>query len=48
MYQIDSTAKMTREQMQKVLDVYLDSLAHIWLNVEFPEESKRNLLQFYS
>ena len=48
MYRKDSTTSMTREEMSNCLDVYNDALAKIGVNVPFPEESKRSLLQFYS
>ena len=48
MYDKDSTTQMTREEMNEVLDVYFLALAKINVNIEFPDESKRTLLQFYS
>jgi hypothetical protein len=48
MYNKDSTKDMTREEMSEVLDVYFLALARIGISLEFPDESKRTLLQFYS
>lgn len=47
MYGKDSTKGMTREEMNNVLDVYLDALSKIWVHLEFPSRDKNNLLQFY-
>lgn len=48
MYGKDSTKWMTREEMNDCLDVYMQALERIGVQIEFPEESKRTLLQFYS
>jgi hypothetical protein len=48
MYQKTSTSDITREEMSNCLDVYNEALAKIGVHIEFPEESKRSLLQFYS
>ncbi len=47
MYGKDSTKWMTREEMNDCLDVYLDALARVWVNIEFPSNEKRTLLQYY-
>lgn len=47
MYWKASTKWMTREEMDKCLDVYMEALTKIGVQIEFPDESKKNLLQFY-
>lgn len=48
MYQKTSTNDMTREEMANCLDVYFEALAQCNIHIEFPDEAKKNLLQFYS
>lgn len=48
MYGKDSTKWMTREEMNDCLEVFMNALEKIGVQIEFPEESKRTLLQFYS
>ena len=38
---------MTREEMENVLEVYQNALAHLDLHLDFPSRDKNNLLQFY-
>jgi len=47
MHHKNSTTKMTREEMNNVLDVHLDALSRTWVQIPFPDESKRTLLEFY-
>jgi hypothetical protein len=48
MYGKDSTKGMTREEMNACLDVYMDALSKIGVEIEFPDASKKHLLQFYN
>lgn len=48
MYQKTSTTDLTKEELSSCIDVYMDALAMVGVNIEFPDEAKRNLLQFYS
>lgn len=48
MYWKDSTRWMTREEMNTCLDVYIEALKNIGVDIPFPDESKRTLLEFYS
>lgn len=48
MYWKDSTKGMTREEMNSCLDVYMDALSKIGVEIEFPDASKKHLLQFYN
>jgi len=47
MYWKTSTKWMTREEMNSCLDVYLDALASIGIVLEFPDWSRKSLLEFY-
>lgn len=47
MHRKDTTRNMTREELENVLEVYQNALAHLDLNLEFPSRDKNNLLQFY-
>lgn len=47
MYKKQSTTQLTREEMQNVLEIYLDALAIVWININFPSAYKNNLLSFY-
>ena len=44
MYQKTTTTKMTRSEMNDVLDVYLQALAVIWVNIDFPSSERQSLL----
>lgn len=48
MYQKTTTTKMTRSEMNDVLDVYLQALAIIWVTVDFPSSDRHNLLNYFS
>jgi len=48
MYNKTSTTGMSREEMQNCLDVYMDALSMIGLNIDFPDSSKKSLLEFYN
>ncbi len=48
MYNKSSTTNMTKEEMNWVLEVYMDALAIIGVQVYFPEQSKKTLLEFYN
>ena len=48
MYQKQSTTQLTREEMQNCLEVYLDALSIVWVNLEFPDRDRQNLLSFYN
>lgn len=39
---------MTREEMQNCMEVYMEALAKVWVQIEFPEASIKHLLQFYN
>lgn len=47
MYQKQSTTQLTKEEMQNVLEIYLDALACIWIELEFPSRDAQNLLSYY-
>lgn len=47
MYHKDSTKWITRQEMNDCLDILMDALAIKWVNLDFPDSSKQNLLQFY-
>lgn len=47
-FQKTSTTVMTREEMSKCLDDYMDTLYKVWVNLYFPDSSKEHLLQFYN
>ena len=47
LYQVTSTKEITREQLSEALDILDRALAMKGVVLSFPEESKRNLLQFY-
>ncbi len=47
MYNKNTTTNMSREEMQNCLDVYMEALATVWVNISFPDESKRTLLNYY-
>ena len=47
MHRKDTTRNMTREEMENVLEVYQNALAHLDLHLDFPSRDKNNLLQFY-
>ena len=44
MYQKNTTTKMTRSEMNDVLDIYLQALAVIWVNIDFPSSERQSLL----
>ena len=44
MYKKTTTTKMTRSEMNDVLDVYLQALAVIWVNIDFPSSDRHSLL----
>lgn len=48
MHNKSSTTNMTKEEMNGVLEVYMDALAIIGVQVYFPEQSKKTLLEFYN
>ena len=48
MHNKSSTTNMTKEEMNWVLEVYMDALASINVNIYFPEQSKKTLLEFYN
>lgn len=48
MFQKNTTTKMTRSEMNDVLDVYLQALSVIWITIEFPSADRQNLLSFYN
>lgn len=48
MYGKDSSRAMNREEMNDVLDVYLQALAVIWVTIEFPSVDRQNLLSYYN
>ena len=39
---------MTREEMNNALDVYMEALAKIGVFLDFPDSSKKALLEYYS
>jgi hypothetical protein len=47
MYNKTSTTRMSRKEMSGCLDVYMNALAIIGLNIEFPDASKKSLLEIY-
>jgi len=47
MYGKNSTKWMTKEEMNNCLEVYMNALSMIWLNIDFPDSDRNNLLQFY-
>ena len=38
---------MNREEMNSCLDVYMDALSMIGLHIDFPDSSKKQLLESY-
>lgn len=48
MYQKNTTTKMTRSEMNDVLDVYMQALAMSWVVIDFPSADKQHLLSFYN
>lgn len=48
MYQKNTTTKMSRSEMNDCLDVYLQALAVIWVQVEFPSADRESLLSYYN
>lgn len=42
-----STTQMTKSEMQECLDNYLYILSNLGLEVEFPDEQKQKLLEYY-
>lgn len=47
MYQKQSTTQLTKEEMQNCLDVYMDALACIWIELDFPSRDTQSLLSYY-
>lgn len=47
MYEKDSTTLLTKEELNNCLDVYLDALAIIGVNLEFPDRDRSSLLSSY-
>jgi hypothetical protein len=47
MYNKSSTTLMSREEMNNCLDVYMDALSMIGLHIDFPDASKKSLLESY-
>lgn len=48
MYLKDSTTKMTREELNWVLEPYLMAFAERWIVIDFPSADRQNLLSFYN
>lgn len=48
MYQKTTTTKMTRSEMNDVLDVYLQALAIVGVTVDFPSADRQSLLNYFS
>ena len=47
MYWKMSTKEMTRNELNWALDVFMDALSSINVQLDFPDASRANLLQFY-
>lgn len=48
MYQKTTTTKMTRVEMNEVLDVYLQALSMVGITIDFPSSDRQHLLSFYN
>lgn len=48
MYQKNTTTKMTRSELNECFEVYLQALAIIGVQVEFPSSDRQHLLSFYN
>ena len=48
MYLKDSTKKMTREELNWVLEPYMRAFAEKWIVINFPDRDRENLLSFYN
>lgn len=47
MYGKMTTKEMTRNELNWALDVFMDALSSIGVQLDFPDASRANLLQFY-
>lgn len=47
-YKKKSTTTMTREEYSECLDVWMETMQEIGVYIPYPEQDKKNLLQFYS
>ena len=47
-YKKTSTTEMTKEEMNECLDDYMHALSMSWIVIDFPDESKKTLLAYYS
>lgn len=48
MYLKDSTTKMTREELNWVLEPYMRAFSERWINIDFPDRDRQHLLSFYN
>lgn len=48
MYIKDSTAKMTREELNWVLEPYMRAFSERWIHIDFPDRDRQHLLSFYN
>jgi len=47
MYLKDSTTKMTREELNWVLEPYMNAFAERWIVIHFPDREKQHLLSYF-
>lgn len=47
-YNKTSTTKMTRTEMNECLDNYMYILANLGVEIDFPDEARQNLLEYYN
>ncbi len=47
MYSKDSTTILTREELNDILDVYMDALSRTGVHIEFPSRDRQSLLWYF-